>query len=155
MELIDPASDYSKLLQKYRNRTLILMAISTIFMLPLVFWRYGFIGGLWVKLPALIAIILTPFLRSLLGSGFTFFDAIALLLVLSMGVDYAIFCAETDNKRKPATIIGVVMSAITAMLSFGLLAFSQMLAVHNFGATMMVGILLSLLFAPIAQRQKL
>ena len=154
VKLVDPAGDFSALLAKYRNRTIVLMILSTLFMLPLVFWRYGFIGGLWVKLPAIIAVILTPFLRSVLGGGFTFFDAIALLLVLSMGVDYAIFCAESDNKRKPATIIGVIMSALTAMLSFGLLAFSDMLAVHNFGATMLVGILLSLLFAPIAQRRK-
>jgi predicted exporter len=154
VKLVDPAGDFSSLLAKYRNRTLVLMALSTLFMLPLIFWRYGFIGGLWVKLPAILAIIITPFIRALLGSGFTFFDAIALLLVLSMGVDYAIFCAETDNKRKPATIIGVVMSALTAMLSFGLLAFSNMLAVHNFGATMLVGITLSLIFAPIAQNRK-
>lgn len=154
VKLVDPAGDFSSLLEKYRNRTIILMILSTLFMLPLVFWRYGLIGGIVVKLPAVIAVIITPLLSALLGNGFTFFDAIALLLVLSMGVDYAIFCAESEGERKPATLIGVVMSGITAMLSFGLLAFSEMLAVHNFGLTMLIGILLSLLFAPLAKKYK-
>jgi hypothetical protein len=74
----------------------------------------------------------------------------ALVLVLSVGVDYAVFCAETSGDRKPVTMLAVTMAACTALMSFGLLALSRVLAVHNFGATMMIGILLSFLFAPLA-----
>ncbi len=148
---VDPAHDFSTLLAKYRNRALILLALSALLMAPLLVYRYGFRKGLWIMVPPLMAVCLAPALRSLTGSAFSFFDAMALVLVLSVGVDYAVFCAETSGPRKPVTIFAVTMAACTALLSFGLLALSQVTAVHNFGSTMSLGILFSYLFAPMAR----
>jgi predicted exporter len=148
---VDPASDFSQLLGKYRSRSIRLLALSAVLMAPLLIWRYGLRKGLWVMVPPLLSVILTPALRGLAGGSFTFFDAMALVLVLSIGVDYAVFCAETTEERKSVTILAVTMAACTALLSFGLLALSKVAAVHNFGATMTLGILLSFLFAPMAR----
>ncbi len=151
VRLIDPAGDFSNLLGKYRSRAIRLLALSAALMAPLLIWRYGLRKGLWVMVPPLLAVILAPALRCLAGGAFTFFDAMALVLVLSIGVDYAVFCAETSGDRKPVTMLAVAMAACTALMSFGLLALSRVLAVHNFGATMTIGILLSFLFAPMAR----
>lgn len=151
VRLVDPAGDFSHLLGKYRSRAMALLALSAALMMPLLVWRYGFRKGLWIMVPPLSAVILTPSLRCLVGGTFTFFDAMGLVLVLSIGVDYAVFCAETSAERKTVTILAVTMAAGTALLSFGLLALSQVSAVHNFGATMTIGILLSFLFAPMAR----
>ncbi len=150
IHLVDPTGDFSRLLGKYRNRAIALLALSAALMTPLLIWRYGFRKGLWIMVPPSLAVILAPSLRCLAGGTFTFFDAMALVLVLSIGVDYAVFCAETSGKRKVVTILAVTMAACTALLSFGLLALSRVMAVHNFGATMTTGILLSFLFAPMA-----
>ena len=120
-------------------------------MAPLLIWRYGLRKGLWVMIPPLLAVILAPSFRALAGGAFTFFDAMALVLVLSIGVDYAVFCAETSEERKPVTLLAVTMAACTALLSFGLLALSKVAAVHAFGATMTLGVLLSFLFAPMVR----
>jgi predicted exporter len=149
VHMVDPAGDFSNLLGKYRSRAIALLALSAMLMAPLLIWRCGLRKGLWIMVPPLLAVILTPPLRGLIGSAFTFFDAMGLVLVLSIGVDYAVFCAETSGKRKPVTILAVTMAACTALLSFGLLALSRVLAVHNFGATMTIGVLLSFLFAPL------
>ncbi len=151
IRLVDPAGDFSNLLGKYRSRAIRLIALSAVLMAPLLIWRYGLRKGLWVMIPPLLAVILAPSLRALAGGAFTFFDAMALVLVLSIGVDYAVFCAETSEERKPVTLLAVTMAACTALLSFGLLALSKVAAVHAFGATMTLGVLLSFLFAPMVR----
>jgi predicted exporter len=99
----------------------------------------------------MLAVVLAPSLRALGGATFSFFDAMALVLVLSIGVDYAIFCAETRGSRGPVTMLAVALAAGTALLSFGLLALSDVAAVHAFGATMTLGILLAFILAPMAR----
>jgi predicted exporter len=103
-------------------------------------------------LPPMLAVALAPAFRALAGGTFSFFDAMALVLVLSIGVDYAVFCAETKGERKSVTMLAVVLAASTAVMSFGLLALSKVAAVHHFGATMLVGIVSSFLLAPLARR---
>jgi len=151
VRLVDPAGDFSALLAKYRNRAMLLLALSAALMAPLLAWRYGIKRGLWVMLPPSLAVVLAPAVRALAGGAFTFFDAMALVLVLSVGVDYAVFCAETSGSRKPVTMLAVAMAACTALMSFGLLALSDVLAVRHFGSTMLVGILLAFLLAPLAR----
>ena len=99
--------------------------------------------------PPAFALLLTPSLMALLGEPITFFAAMALVLVLSIGVDYAIFCAEAAGVRKSATLLAVCLASSTTLLSFGLLAFSGVFAVHTFGLTMLIGITLSVLLSPI------
>jgi len=76
----------------------------------------------------------------------------ALVLLLSVASDYAIFCAESPGDRRTVTLLAVWMAALTTLLSFGLLVVSRVPAVHNFGSTMLIGILLALLAAPLASR---
>jgi predicted exporter len=150
VRMIDPAGDFSRLLGKYRNRALSLLALSATLMTPLLLWRYGWRGAPRVIAPPLLAVLLAPALRGWFGASFTFFDGMALVLVLSIGVDYSIFLAETSSQRQRVTMLAVVMAAATTLLSFGLLALSSVQAVHAFGTTMLIGILLAFLFSPLA-----
>lgn len=151
VRLIDPAGDFSQLLAKYRNRALGLLALSAALMTPLLIWRYGLKGAPRVMAPPLLAVLLAPALRAWFGGAFTFFDGMALVLVLSIGVDYSIFLAETSPQRQRVTMLAVAMAAATTLLSFGLLALSSVRAVHAFGSTMLIGILLAFLLSPLAR----
>ncbi|QEX22994.1 membrane protein [Hypericibacter adhaerens] len=151
VRLIDPAGDFSQLLAKYRHRALGLLALSAALMTPLLIWRYGWKTAPRVIAPPLLAVLLAPALRAWFGASFTFFDGMALVLVLSVGVDYSIFLAETSAQRQRVTMLAVAMAAATALLSFGLLALSSVQAVHAFGTTMLIGILLAFLFSPLAR----
>jgi predicted exporter len=151
VRLVDPTADYSRLLGKYRGRAILLLALSALLMGPLLALRYGLKGTVRILLPSLFAVVLVPSLRALAGASFTFFDAMALVLILSIGVDYAVFCAETTPERKAVTMLAVALAAMTAVLSFGLLALSRVQAVHSFGASMFLGILLTFLLAPLAR----
>lgn len=150
VRFIDPTNDFSALLGKYRNRAFLLLIISAVLMAPVLLWRYGMRGGFWVLLPPVTAAILAPALCALGGGSFTFFDAMALVLVLSIGIDYSVFLAETSDDRKSVTMVAVGLAAATTLMSFGLLTFSGALAVHNFGTTMLVGVLLAFILSPFA-----
>ncbi|WP_130470307.1 MMPL family transporter [Candidatus Magnetaquicoccus inordinatus] len=150
---VDPAADLSTLLERYRYRALLLLALSVLFTYLLLVWRYGWKNGITTLLPALCATLLTPFLLALLQVPFGFFTAIALVLLFAIGVDYAIFCAEESSPDLPM-LTGIWLTALTSLFSFGLLAFSQTPAVREFGLTVMIGISLSMLLAPWAMRNK-
>jgi predicted exporter len=148
VRFFDPVREYSALIGKYRLRALGLLAVSAALMFLILLPRYGVRRAAAVMAPPLVAVAATPFFCALVGAAFTFFDVVALVLVLAMGLDYAVFFAETDARRERATIFAIALSAGTTIMSFGFLAFSSVMAVHNFGLTMLVGVLLSFLFIP-------
>lgn len=152
VRLVDPTADFSALLAKYRQRALLLTGLAALLMLPVLGWRYGVKGALWTLLPPGAALVMAPAAVGLMGQDFTFFHAMALVLILSIGVDYAVFCAESGERRRPVTMLAVWLATLTTVLSFGLLAFSGVPAVHSFGVTMLVGISVAFLFAPLAAR---
>ena len=147
---VDPAGDLSALLGKYRERAVWLIALSALLMLAPLIWRYGFKGGVTVMIPPLLAVTLAPALISFLGESLSFFNVMALVLVLSLGVDYAVFCAEATQAKRQGTLLAVVIATMTTLLSFGMLAFSEVLAVHAFGLTLLLGVLIGFLLAPMA-----
>lgn len=150
VKFVSLAEDWSRLFGDYRRYAIGLLALSALLMYPLLAWRYGWGGGLRVMAPSLAAVALAPPIVALAGVAFTFFNAMALVLVLSIGVDYSVFCRETSGARKPVTMLAIALAASSTMLSFGMLAFSRVFAVHAFGATMLIGIVLAFLFAPAA-----
>jgi predicted exporter len=147
---IDPTEDFSSLLAKYRHRAVWLIGVSMILMLVPLWWRYGAKGALIVIAPAIAAVVLAPALIALTGQAISFFHVMALTIVLSIGVDFAIFCAEGSEGRRLSASLAVVLAAMTTLLSFGILAFSQVLAVHSFGLTLLLGVLIAFLLAPVA-----
>ncbi|HLI78665.1 MAG TPA: MMPL family transporter, partial [Candidatus Binataceae bacterium] len=150
VRFVDPTGDVTRMLGEYRRRALALIAVSVLLMMPVLIWRYGLRGSLRVTMAPAIAVIAAPPLVALAGVTFTFFNAMALVLVVSIGFDYAVFCRETEPSRRPTTMLGVWLAMLTTLLSFGLLVLSNTYAVHAFGATLLAGTLLAFAFAPLA-----
>lgn len=149
VRLVDPTADLDALLRAYRLRALALLGVSLAAMIPVLAWRHGWRGALRVAAPPTLAVVATPPLLALAGVDFSFFAAMALILVLSIGVDYAVFCAE-DRQRDAVTLLSVALAMLTTLLSFGVLAASDLGAVRAFGATMLVGTTLAFFLAPTA-----
>ena len=149
---VDPTADFSRLLGSYRSRAVMLTIISVVFVAGLLTWRYGPRGAFWTILPPITAALLVPAVISLCGEPFTFFHAMGLILVVAIGVDYTIFCAETPRGHHSVTMLAILLATITTLLSFGLLSISNVLAVRAFGVTMLIGITSAYLLAPLASR---
>jgi predicted exporter len=147
---VDPATDFSRLLGRYRRRAVILIAVSAMLMLPVLALRYRWRRAARVMRPAVMTVVLVPLIKALAGAPFTFFDAMGLVLVLSIAVDYAVFCTEAHGPYKPVALLGVSMAMVSTMLSFGLLVRSDVAALHAVGSTMLLGVALAFLLAPMA-----
>jgi predicted exporter len=83
----------------------------------------------------------------LLGQPLTLFSLFGLLLVSAIGLDYAIVMHERVAGA-PASFVGILLAAVTTMLSFGLLALSTTPAISNFGLAVGIGVAFCVLWAP-------
>ena len=88
-------------------------------------------------------------LLALCGIDLTMLSLVALLMVVSMGVDYGIFLAEDEQhpEARGATQLGVLVDGLTTMLGFGLLAISAQPALFGIGITAGLGVTCCLGFA--------
>lgn len=140
----DPAHDYSALFTLYRQFVLGLMVGILIALTSVLLCRVGKIGTVRILTPLILAILGTIGLLGLIVP-LNFFHAVGLLLSMSIGIDYALFLYwhnPEPNKKGDILLMCNAMSALTTILSFGLLAFSQTVAVCSFGLSVFVGIVL-------------
>ncbi|HEX3972854.1 MAG TPA: MMPL family transporter [Stellaceae bacterium] len=149
---VDPIGDITQILAEYRQRALLLLLLSAALMLPVLVWRYGIAGCGRVLLPPLGATIVAAASLAAFGMPFTFFTAMGLVLVLSIGFDYAIFCRETTETQKDVTMLGIFLAFVTTLLSFGLLAFSGIFALRSFGLVLFIGTILAFVLSPLARK---
>lgn len=145
--LVDKAGSVTRLFQSYRQwgALWLLGALSLVY--GVLCLRYGWRQAAVVLTPTLLAMALALGIFGYLKTPLTLFNLMGLMLVLGVGVNYAIFLRE-GGVRAAATLAGVLLSAGTTLLSFGLLAFSSMPALSGFGLTLLVGVGLAVLLAP-------
>ena len=85
------------------------------------------------------------------GQPVTLFTALALVLLLGLGVDYGIFLYHQPDQ--PRAFAAVLLSGLTSLASFGLLALSTPPALFSFGATVGTGLFVILVTAPLIRRR--
>lgn len=154
VRLIDQAKSISFILGTYRMRALMLLSVACLVIYVFLSFRYGFIGAGKVMAPPVLAVGLCPFITAAFGESFTFFNAMALILVLAIGLDYALFRRESTGPKILNAMLANALSASSTLLAFGLLALSDMYAIHAFGITILVGIILAYILAPLAAHNK-
>ncbi len=145
---VDKVTDISDLFGRYRERTGWLIAFGYGLILLQLIRRYGWRRGAAVMLPTALAALLTIAGLGWFGEQLNLFHLLALLLVLGIGVDYALFLVECAD-HSAATMLTIVLSALSTELSFGLLALSDTAAVRAFGLTVFIGVAGSMLLAPL------
>jgi predicted exporter len=89
-------------------------------------------------------------LLSLFGVQPNLLHVVSLLLVLSMGEDYAIFLVASKGDELRASCISVVLCCLATALGFGLLGLSNIPALQAIGLTTGIGVFVSFLLAPVA-----
>ncbi|SAL78336.1 lipoprotein transmembrane [Caballeronia choica] len=157
VSFVDKAMSVSKLFGAYRIDSGAWLAGATLLVAALLSWRYGLRGGIATTLPVVLAIGVTLAVFGYLRVPFNLFNCLALMLVLGVGANYAVFLREGAMRSADdlgAVWTGVLLSAATTLLSFGMLALSAMPALRSFGATLALGIAVSVLFAPIGMPSK-
>ncbi|MCQ9064925.1 MMPL family transporter [Vibrio diabolicus] len=145
---LNKAEEISTLFGEYRIKIMeLLVAASAVIFLVLI-KRYGLQHSWRVLLPSLIACACGLATAVAMGTTLNLFNLLGLVLILGIGIDYTLFFAE--KARSVSTLLAITLSAITTVLSFGLLSLSQTHAIHSFGITVLSGIFVAWLLSPIA-----
>ncbi|MBB6187027.1 MMPL family transporter [Rhodanobacter sp. MP7CTX1] len=151
VQMVDKAASVSALFGTYRRYASVWLLAALLLIVPVFGWRYGWGRAPRVLLPPLCGIGLTLAALGYLAHPLTLFHWMALMLVLGVGANYALFLHEGEPHvahRPGAVYTSVLLSAITALLSFGLLALSSMPALREFGLTLLLGIGFTALLVP-------
>jgi predicted exporter len=108
-------------------------------------WR----ATLTACVPALLGAAATLAVLGLGGVDLNLLALVALLMVVSMGVDYGIFLVDGAESAaaRAATRSSIVLASLTTALGFGLLALSEQPALFRIGATSGIGILWCMVLA--------
>ncbi|HEY7866939.1 MAG TPA: MMPL family transporter [Psychromonas sp.] len=152
---LDKADQVSHIFKKYRVQISKLLIAAYGLISLLLIWRYGLKLGLLVIGPPVIAACAGLAVTSVVGIPITIFNLLALILILGIGIDYTLFFAE-QNKTHAAkhTLLAITLSALTTVLSFGLLSLSETQAIHGFGITLLSGIIVAWILAPLAMKTR-
>ena len=149
VSFVDPLARIAATFERIRIRATWLVIGGYLLISALLVWRYGRREALRMLYPPLLALGLTLGVLGWLGEPVNLFVVVALILILGLGRDYAVFLREGGAaRRSPA--LAVSLSALTMLFSFGLLAMSSIPALHVFGIATLVGILASYLSAPLS-----
>jgi hypothetical protein len=101
-------------------------------------------------LPSVLAALVTVSVLGLLGHALDLVAMSALLMVISMGVDYGVFLVDASESTEERTValLSVFLAATTTVLGFGLLAISRHPLLSAIGITATVGMTACLILAP-------
>ena len=139
VRFVDRIAEISAVLAHYRVAVAQLLALAYAIILVALLWRYGVRDAAWLLAGPLGATVFTLAFAGAFGLQVNLFAVLGLLLLLALGVDYAIFLRESSAERLTA-LLSVSLSALTTMLAFGLLAFSSTPLIRSIGLTLLVGI---------------
>jgi predicted exporter len=150
--------------RQYRTRTTELLLLGLVGVAIVLLLRYRNPRRAFAALiPAVLSAGTTLAALSLLQIPLNILGLTSLLMVLSMGVDYSVFLVETEadghasakydeasNRELGATLVGLLVSWISNVCGFGLLAMSDQPALRLIGVTAGVGVTSAFLLAPSA-----
>jgi predicted exporter len=146
---VDQVTDFTQLFKRYRQQAMWLVAGAYLLILAILICYYGK-RGILILLPPLLATFVTVSIFGYLGQPLHLIHTLVLLLILGMGVDFTIFIAESPPDAGPTTLLALTLSALSTILSFGLLSLSGQAVLQAMGLTVLIGITVALVLAPLA-----
>ncbi|MEO7403978.1 MAG: MMPL family transporter, partial [Burkholderiales bacterium] len=153
--LLDLKAESNAMVASYRGESLRLTGLGLLAIVGVLVWGLrGIRPVARILAPVVAAVVLDVAALTLLGVRLSLFHLVALLLVVGVGLNYALFFGRPEpNPREQArTTLSLVVCALTTLAAFGALATSAMPVLRAIGLTVSLGIVLSFalaaLFAP-------
>jgi predicted exporter len=143
LDWVDPVTSSRLALDAVQQGLLARILIAFVAVMALLKIRYRQQALQVLQIPT-VAILLAMVVEVILGQPFTLFHCAALLVGFGLALDYGVFTQESPTQ---STLLAIVLSALTTLLAFGLLAFSSTPAVAWFGQTVAISVSVSALLA--------
>jgi predicted exporter len=152
VQFLDLKAEANRLIAGYRGQSLRLTALGFCAIAAVLLTGLRSPGAtLRVLGPVVAATLLAVACLRLSGLRLTLFHLVALLLVIGVGVNYALFFnqPESDARSRRLTTLSLCVCCGTTLCAFGALATSSMPVLHALGVTVSVGIVFSFLLAAV------
>jgi len=152
--LVDLQESSVGLMRDYRNSARNTILVAALLIVGLLWYVRGSFGQtLWVALTVSAAIATTVAVAVTLHGNLTVIHLVALLLVLGLGLDYALFLSRDESaSQRRATDKGVLACAASTTLAFGILSASSIPLLRFLGLTVAIGSAASFLLAWLGSR---
>ena len=138
--------------RSYQVSTFRLVCLGLLAVILLLFARYRRPRrALAAFLPALLGSALTIAMLSLLGIPLDLVALTAILMVVSMGVDYGVFLVDAEmagERDLDAALLSIAVACLSTIMGFGLLALSNYPVLRTIGVTAGIGVTSCLVLAP-------
>jgi predicted exporter len=147
-QLIDLKQVSAEMVNGFRHQALLQSAWGAALILLLLVGGLRSLRRAWrVLAPVAAAMVLTVSLLVATGQRISVFHLVALLLVLGIGLNYALFFERTpeDESELARIRLSLAVCAVSTIATFGILAFSATPVLHTIGITVALGAFLSLL----------
>ena len=148
--LIDLKQEIGELVIGYRQQILLYSVMGTILIVALLFAHLRRPGAtLRVILPSFLGMLCTVAVLHLCNERLNLFHLVALLLVLGVGINYALFFnrAATDQGGENRILFSLLVCLVSTLIGFGALAVSSIPVLHSIGITSFCGTAFSFLFS--------
>lgn len=148
-ELVDLHQSSLDLMRDYRNSALKTISIASLLIIALLLFEQKRTRKVaWIVLTVTGSLAVTTVCVAVLHSGLTIIHLVGLLLVMGLGLDYALFLSRAESEpEQAATRHAVVACALTTSLTFGILAGSSIPVLQFLGLTVATGSAASFMLA--------
>jgi len=155
VDLVDLQESSISLMRDYRNAARNTILVAAFIILGMLWYVRGqFRQTLWIGLTVSAALATTIATVIALHGSLTVIHLVALLLVLGLGLDYALFLSRTESaSQRRATDKGVLACGASTTLAFGILAGSSIPVLKFLGLTVATGSAANLLIAWLGSRR--
>jgi len=139
-DLVDRVAEVNRLLASYRVWVVALLLVGGLAAGAVLTAAAG-----WRSALRMIFVPVTACLASFAALGylhgqFSVVNLLALLLIIGVSLDYAVFRSLTPVTEQAATTLAITLSACTSILAFGMLGFSSTPVISAFGQTIAIGL---------------
>lgn len=147
--LTDLRSSSARLMKDYRSNALTTVSLAAILILAMLWYQRRQIRQvIWITLTVVSVLTATIAVVLFFHGQLTVIHLVALLLVMGLGLDYALFLSRTESGgERRATDKAVLACAVSTTLAFGLLAGSSIPVLNFLGLTVAAGSALSYVIA--------
>lgn len=129
----------------------ILIFLSSVFLF--LCYKHGLVNTVFLLTPAMFSMCFSWGIVLIVYNELNLFHLLAGLLILTLSFDYSAFNFFSNDKDQSQSD-GILLSSISTIVSFGVLAFSETHAVSSFGLVVCLGICCSLALCPLSVRFK-
>jgi len=150
---VDQGAIVGELYAGYQASTTRRVALGALLVFVVLLLRYRGLGrGVLAFLPAALGVACTLGVFGWIGWPVNVASAVSLLVILGMGVDYGVFAVDAARRgdRVGVTLSSLLVSCVTSIFVFGVLALSEQPVLRSIGLTTGLGVLFALATAPAA-----